>query len=347
MIKTMTKVLIFLASVTIIAFLAIFVYSSGRTYYNEEDEIGNTSGNIYNGGLFCEQDGRIYFSNDAADGKLYVMNLDCSNIKKIYDDKAVFINADDNYIYYVRANNTRENSRGSIMMFYNTGVFRLNYNGSNLLAYTGDPGAYLMLRGNHIYFQRYDVNIGLYLYRYKIDGKEERLLLKDAVVPVTVQNNALIYTGYSGDHNINAMDLKSFTSRTSIAGSIAFPIYTDRAIYYINMEDDYHIYRMNLDGSDPVPVIKKRCSTFNITNDGRYLFYQVDDGKHNGINRYDLKTEKNDTLMDGDYKQIHVTTNYVFFKDFDNTNTYIIGTGAGKSISTFNPPDLDDPDTKK
>jgi hypothetical protein len=327
--------------------LAILVYSNGRTYYNEEDEIGNTPGNLYNGGLFCEKDGKIFFSNDAADGKLYVMNLDCSNIKKIYDDKAVFINADGNYIYYVRANNTRENSRGSIMMFYNTGVFRLKYNGSNLIAYTGNPGAYLMLHGNHLYFQRYDAHIGLYLYRYKIDGKEERLLLEDAVIPVTVQNNSLLYTGYANDHNINAMDLKSFTSHTSIEGNIAYPIITEDAIYYINMDDNYHIYRMNPDGSDPEPVIKKRCSTYNITNDGRYLFYQVDDTKHNGINRYELETGKNDFLMDGDFKQIHVTTNYVFFKDFDNTNTYIIGTGAGKKISTFNPPDLDAPDTEK
>ncbi len=347
MIKTMLKVLIILAGVTIIAILAVFVYSSGRTYYNEEDEIGNTSGNIYNGGLFCEQDGRIYFSNDAADGKLYVMDLNCSNIKKIYDDKAVFINADDNYIYYVRANNTRENSKGSIMMFYNTGVFRLNYNGSNLMAYTANPGAYLMLHGNHLYFQRYDVNIGLYLYRYKIDGKEERLLLEDAVIPITVHNNSLLYTGYSSNHDINAMNLKSFTSRTRIAGNIAYPIYTENAIYYINMDDNYRIYQMNLDGSDPIPVIKKRCSIYNITNDGRYLFYQVDDSKHNSINRYDLKTKKNDILMEGDFKQIHVTTNYVFFKDFDNTNTYILGTGANKDISTFNPPDLDAPDTEE
>lgn len=347
MAKTLLKVLIILSSITIIAILAVLVYSSGRTYYNEEDEIGNTSGNIYNGGLFCEKDGKIFFSNDAADGKLYVMDLDCSNIKKIYDDKAVFINADGNYIYYVRANNTREDTRGSIMMFYNTGVFRLNYNGGNLLAYTGNPGAYLMLHGNYLYFQRYDAHIGLYLYRYKIDGKEERLLLKDAVIPFTVQNNSLLYTGYSVDHNINAMDLKSFTTRTKITGNIAYPITTKDAIYYINMDKDYHIYRMNLDGSDPVPVIKKRCSTYNITNDGRYLFYQVDDTKHNGINRYDLKTEKNDVLMEGDFKQIHVTTNYVFFKDFDNENTYIIGTGAGKDINTFNPPDLDDPDTEK
>ncbi len=347
MTKTVLKVLIFLSGFTIIAMLAILVYSNGRTYYNEEDEIGNTPGNLYNGGLFCEKDGKIFFSNDAADGKLYVMNLDCSNIKKIYDDKAVFINADGNYIYYVRANNTRENSRGSIMMFYNTGVFRLKYNGSNLIAYTGNPGAYLMLHGNHLYFQRYDAHIGLYLYRYKIDGKEERLLLEDAVIPVTVQNNSLLYTGYANDHNINAMDLKSFTSHTSIEGNIAYPIITEDAIYYINMDDNYHIYRMNPDGSDPEPVIKKRCSTYNITNDGRYLFYQVDDTKHNGINRYELETGKNDFLMDGDFKQIHVTTNYVFFKDFDNTNTYIIGTGAGKKISTFNPPDLDAPDTEK
>lgn len=345
--KTIRNVLIILIILTALLVLAVFAYSSGRTYFNQEDEIGNTSGNIYNGGLFCEQAGKIYFSNDAADGKLYVMNLDCSNIKKIYDDKTVFINADDNYIYYVRANNTRENSKGSIMMFYNTGVFRLNNNGTGLLAYTSNPGAYLMLRGNNLYLQRYDANIGLYLYKYKIDGKEERLLLKDAAIPVTVNNNALLYTGYSADHNINAMDLKSFTTHPRIEGNIAYPIYMNNSIYYMNMDDNYKIYRMNSDGSDPVAITKERCSTYNITNDGKYLFYQVDDTKHNRICRFNLETNKAETLMDGDFKQIHITTKYVFFKDFDNTNTYVLSSGNSKKISTFKPPDLDAPEPKK
>ncbi|MBP1755538.1 MAG: hypothetical protein H6Q59_1936 [Firmicutes bacterium] len=340
MLKTIVRVLIFLGIVTVLGVGSLLIYNSGRTYFNEDNEVGNTSGNIYNGGLFCEQNNKIYFSNDAADGSLYVMDSDLSNIKMVYGDKAVFINADDNYLYYVRANNTRENQTGNIFMFFNTGVYRLNHNGKGLKAFTGNPGSYLLLYGNNIYFQRYDVEVGLFLYRYQIDGKMERLLLQDAVIPTTVMDNALIYNGFTKDHNINALDLSSYTFHPKFEGNYYYPIFNGDYIYYLNLDDNYKIYRMNCDGSNPTLIVNERCSTYNITDDGKFLFYQVDGGKHNRICRMNLETLVNETLLEGDYKQIHITSNYVFFKDFDNTNTYIMDPNGIADVSTFNPPNL-------
>jgi hypothetical protein len=340
MLKMIYKLLIILATATIIAMVAILIYNSNRTYFNEDNEIGNTTGNIYNGGLFCEQDGKIFFSNDAADGSLYVMDSDLSDMKMVYDDKAVFINADENYVYYVRANNTRENNAGNILMFFNTGLYRVKHNGKGLKSFTGNPGAYLMLHGNNLYFQRYDVGVGLYLHKYQIDGALNRLLLEDAVIPATVIDNSLIYNGYSKDHNINAMDLSSFTFHPRFEGNYYYPIFQGDYIYYLDMDEKYKIYRMNLDGSNPTLLVNERCFTYNITNDGKFLYYQVDDGKNNRICRMNLETLVSETLMDGNYKQIHITDNYVFFKDFDNTNTYIMDPDGIVDISTFNPPNL-------
>jgi hypothetical protein len=337
MVSSVKRILIILAVLTVAAVIGITVYSSNRTYFNDEEEIGNTAGNIINGGLFCEKDGKIYFSNDYADGSLYVMNSDFSNIKPLSDDKAVYINADENYVYYVRANNTKENQNGNFLMFYNTGVFRINQNGTGFKAFTGNPGAYLTLKGNNIYFQRYDVGVGLYLYKYKIDGSLERLLLKDAVIPSAIIDNSIYYVGYAKDHNINALDLESFTTHPVFNGSYTYPIFMGEYIYYMNPEDDYRIYRMNRDGSEPTLLIDEHCFTYNITNTGKYLYYQVDDAVNNRICRMNLETMESDTLLDGNYKQIHVTEKYVFFKDFDNTNTYILSADGKVDINTFNP----------
>jgi hypothetical protein len=338
MLSYVKRILIVLVILTVAVIGGVVFYSDGRTYFNDEEEVGNTAGNIYNGGLFCENEGKIYFSNDAADGSLYVMNSDCSNIKELYDDKSVYINVDENYVYYVRANNTRENKSGNFLMFYNTGVFRINQNGSGFKAITGDPGAYLMLKGNNIFFQRYDVSVGLYLYKYQIDGSMERLLLEDAVVPATVIDNSLYYVGYSKDHDINALDLESFTTHPVYSGLFAYPIFMGDYIYYIDLADGYHIYRMNRDGTNKILLVDEQCFTYNITNTGKYLYYQVDDAKNNHIGRLNLETMEQETLLDGNYKQIHVTDNYVFFKDFDNTNTYIMSADGGPDVSTFNPP---------
>jgi hypothetical protein len=335
MLKTIRNVLIALLVLTTIGVIAIYFYNHDRTYYNGEDEIGNTAGNIYNGGLFCEQDGNIYYSNPSADGALYVMNSDLTKFKKLRDDKAVYINADENYLYYVRANNTRENDKGGFLMFYNTGVFRCGQNGKNLMAYTGNPGAYLTLKGNNIYFQRYDVEIGLFLYKYQIDGDLERCLVQDAVIPAAVFDNKLYYAGYSKDHNINAMDLSSFTTHPVIEGSFMYPVFLGNYIYYMDPSEKYRIYRMNQDGTDPTKIVKYRTSTYNITNSGKYLYYQVDDSKHNGIHRLNLETMEDETLKTGNYKDINVTDAYVFFRDFDETNTYVMYADGTSDISIF------------
>ena len=65
--STIKKVLKILFIITGLALAGILIYSYNRSYHNDEELIGNTSGNIYNGGLFCEKDCIIYFSNDNDD----------------------------------------------------------------------------------------------------------------------------------------------------------------------------------------------------------------------------------------------------------------------------------------
>lgn len=338
--STVKKVLLTLSIITVITFAGIALYTSGRTFLNDDELVGNTTGNIYNGGLFCEQDGKIYFSNDNDDGSLYVMNSNATNIKKLYNDKAAFINVDENYIYYLRANNTRENASGSILIFNNTGIYRLNQNGRGLKLISSNPGAYVTLKGNHVYYQNYDVNQGLYLYRNQTDAALERMLLEEAVIPSTIMNNKLYYVGVNEDHNINCLDLSSFTTRTFIEGNFGFPIFHGEYIYYMDQTNNYTLNRMKRDGSERTVVVDERCSTYNITNSGTYLYYQVDNLDKSKICRINLTTMTSEVLLEGYYKQIHVTENYVFFKDFNNSNTYIVSADGSTKLGTFNPPNL-------
>ena len=49
-------------------------YRNNKTTLNNENAVGNTSGNLINGGLFCEYDNKIYFANPNDYNKLYVIN---------------------------------------------------------------------------------------------------------------------------------------------------------------------------------------------------------------------------------------------------------------------------------
>lgn len=338
MAKTVKRVIGLLAFITIATIIALIIITNSKTFYNEEGVTGNSQGNIYNGGLFSENDGLIYFSNPRDDGSLYVMTSNCNNIRKVHDDKAVYINVDDHYIYYVRANNTKENSHENVLNFYNTGVYRLNINGKNLKAISTRPSSYLTLCGNFLYYQNYDIDKGLHLYRQNIDTTMDRLLIEDAVIPMGVNDNILYYTGSSKNHNINSLHLSSFTNNIAYEGSFASPIVHGDHIYYIDISDKYSIGRMDLDGSNKVTIVEDRCFTYNITNSGRYLYYQVDNQTNNRIARIDLNTMEEEIILHGDYKQIHVTDNFVFFKDFHETNTFVVPADGKIELGSFEPP---------
>src|SRR5690606_27628034 len=136
------------------------------------------------------------------------------------------------------------------------------------------------------------------------------------------------------------IDLSSYNAKMILEGNYLYPIIQNDYLYYIDIGDNYKIYRSNADGSDPTLLVDHRCSTYNITNSGKYLYYQIDNGKNNGIGRLNLETLESETLLDGNYKQIHVTSNYVFFKDFEDTTTFVILADGLAKVGTFNPPNL-------
>lgn len=340
MFKKIKKVILLMVMITAIIIAGMYYYTNNRTYMNKSDEIGNTAGNIYNGGLFCEQDKRIYFSNNNDNGNLYVMNDYLNNFRLISTDKAVYINADPNYIYYVRANSSRENNPGAFIPYNNVGIFRIKENGSGLTSVTNNPGAYLMLKGNYLYYQHYNVNSGLFLYQNKIDCSYERLILKEAVIPASINDKNLYYAGTETDHNIHSINLQSFTNQNELDGDFLHPVFFEDYIYYMDIRDHYKIYRMKQDGSDVTKLVDKQCSTFNITKSGKYLYYQQDNGSKSKICRLNLNTMSTQTLAKGNYSNINVTEYYVFFNKFKSSKTYYVSADGSPTVNSFNPPNL-------
>ena len=57
-----------------------------RTQYNDSYVNGNTTGNLYNDGLFCESNGTVFFANPDDNNYLYSMDLSGGNLKKLSED---------------------------------------------------------------------------------------------------------------------------------------------------------------------------------------------------------------------------------------------------------------------
>lgn len=338
--RHLKRFLVLLIIVLIIAGGGAWYYFSERIYYNEEGTIGNTAGNLYNGGLFCELDGVIYFSNPSDDGALYSMSSDCTQVKKLSSDKVASINADEHYIYYSRRNYTKETGSASFLNFRNTGIYRLTKkNGRLELLFDGVNGI-SCLYGNTIYYQHYDTSTATQFYKVDIDAKNAGRVSTDALIPASVRGGILYYAGVLNDHYLHGMNLAQGNDLIYSYDSCYLPIAMPGGIYYISLSDHYSIRRVGYDGSEPETLVSEFCSTYNITADEQYLFYQIDGGSDNRIAVLDLTTGVATTLIDGNFKQIHVTSKYVFFRDFADTTTYAYELADG-SLSTFHPPVLE------
>ena len=323
----------------LIAFLFVFAALDKITLQNDGTVLGNTAGNLYNGGLFCEYDGMIYFANHKDDNSLYRMNAsDCSGIEKLHHDRVCYLNADENYLYYSRMNHQREEGSASIFTLFNTGLYRVNRkNGKNLHSIYRNPCGLALLYGNDLFFQHYQDGEGLSLHKITTDGENNAKLSSEALLPACVADGLLYYAGVNKDHNLHTLNPATGETATILDRYVYFPIVREEGIYFMTL-GDYTIHRYHPTNKTSEKLIDEPCASYNISNDGRFLYYQVDRTDNNRICVLDLNTMTSTTILEGNFGQIHVTSNYVFFTDFAETAVYAYATDDSGALSKFNPP---------
>lgn len=335
------KIIRLIPIILIPAALIIFVLlynKNEQVHFNTKDYIGNTAGNLYNGGTFCEQDGRVYFSNFNDDGTLYSMDLECNNVMKINDDKARYINVDENYIYYSRENNTKVKPTKSIFLFYCSGIYRINKDtGNEIVQLYREPSGLLSLYGNTIYYQHYSANTGIQFYSVGIDAKNETMLSGSPILPASYHEGSMYFAGADLDHSIYAMDTTDNTVKSILNSNCYMPIARPEGIYYISLEDNYALCRIDYEGNNKTVLIDEFCFTYNISVDGNYIFYQVDGGDNNHLGQLNLATMDRKVILEGDYKQISCTSNFIFFRDYNGANVYAYKPHNGE-LRLFQPP---------
>lgn len=104
--KKMRPVLVILIIILVLGLLMAPKYLlKERIETYPDDTIGNTAGNLNNGGYFCEADGVVYFANFYDNGTLYRMTPDESGIRKLNNQTIRFLNAAGSHLYYFQEGN--------------------------------------------------------------------------------------------------------------------------------------------------------------------------------------------------------------------------------------------------
>ena len=298
----------------IAAFFGIHWYRN-RVILNTDYVNGNTPGNLYNGGLFCESNGTIFFSNPNDNHKLYAMSPTGANLTKISDDVASYINADEHYVYYVRDNGSLD-AAFSFLHFSNNSLCRVKRTGGDVTVLDDAPCLYASLVGNYIYYIHYEKEEASTLYRVKINGKEREKISSTPYMTCGVNGQYLYFQGEEHDHNLWQLDSSNNSFSTFHECVCYQPTVTDTTAYYMNCVDDYSITRLDISSTTETTIVPDRVDCYNIYGD--YIYYQKNDSATCGLYRCRTDGTEEELIALGNFTSIHVTSQYVYFYEFVN-----------------------------
>ena len=299
--------------VAICVVVVLFVSENNKFRYNKEGAVGNLTGNLYNGGTFCQYKDKIYFANPADNGTLYSMNEDGTDIEKIYDDIVSCIQIIDGYIYYVRTNEATDDEaiRGTLY-----GIYRLKIGSNNpVTIYNGIVDS-MVVCGNYIYFKAYDDKNLVEFKKVKVDGKELSVVSSDDYEAFAVWNNDVYFTEPQGGGALKYVNAGSDVIHTSAEGNYYMPSFSDGYFYYIDLNNGMKLCRMSLKSNSVTVLDEGRCVNYNVASEYGVIYYQLEDEGSHRLRRMDLFGTNKTTIAEGDYCDIHITKSYTYYNQF-------------------------------
>ena len=334
MTTTQRNIMIFSISGVILAALIVLIVLSTRIPLNDESTVGNTAGNLNNGGYFCEHDGRIYFANAYDNYSLYSMNPDETDIKKLHGGSSSYINAGGNYLYYVTVGNTDSGDNNSFRGAY--GIYRSKINGKDVTGMDRCYVAAMQLCGNYLYYEKIDTKTSMSLEKIKIDKKDKQTVNPSAIInPNCYVDGTIYYSGTERDHYLYALNTANDSSSVVWQGNLWNPIYQDGYVYYMDVPNNYRLCRYSL-YNDVVEILTNdRVDTFNVYES--YIYYQTNSDTSPALKRMYIDGSYQEVVSPGIYQNINITSQYVYFNTFGApTPVYKTSTFGSVNVTTFN-----------
>lgn len=327
-----------IATIFIICLLLLFALSLLFSYFkknikkNPEGTIGNTAGNLINGGTFCQSNDTVYFANAYDENKLYRMNADETNIKKLSNSQAKYINVGGKYLYYYQENASGDAGLGFMRKVH--GIFRTNLNGKKGVSMLRGNSGIMNLINNTLYYQHSEGNKGGALYQINTNKSNNYMVDSAMISPASVQDGQIYFQGMEDNHFLYRLDTTDNSIHTVWEADIWNPIIQGEYVYYMDVSGNYRLCRYSLSEEKVEVLTNDRVDTFNVYES--YIYYQKNSATEPALKRINIDGSNEEVIADGNYTNINITSNYVYFNLFDSpTPVYRTSTSGSVSVSKF------------
>lgn len=322
------KGIIIAAAAVVLAAGAIMLYLwTNRLTPMPAGTVGNTPGNMYNGGLICESDGLVYYSNPATGGTLWSMTPDEGNRKEVGAMVAQQITAGGDYICYYQPE-TR-GSAGMSSVISSHGIYRTNRKGQKTYRVSQVYPFNMQLVGDRLYYlvgtegepEMHSTSI--------FDHNDDEIIARTQWNFADAQpDGTVLYGNYGSNRYLCRYYTGSGASDIIWQGDVWQPYYYNGYVYYTCPSEDYCLCRYGLDGDRTVEILTHdRVDCYNIA--GGYIYYQRNSVDSPALMMMGLDGSNPQHVADGNYTHISVTSRYVYFRMFgDDTFMFHVPVGS-------------------
>lgn len=307
--KHLKPIIIFLIILIIAGGLALLSYFGDRIPANPVGTVGNTAGNLYNGGLFCEHNGKVYFANPKDQDCLYSMNVDETDLQMLYEGKVCNILAGGEYLYYFM----KEPVGTSLdKLRVSHAFYRSKSDGEKVKAITNDVVIDAQLVNDTLYIQTVDKS-GPVFYRINTDRSQKTELGRIEIDPSCAKDGIIYYNGKTLNHYLYSFDTGTDGSSVLWKGNLWYPVLDGNYFYFLDVENGYRLCRYDTNNKVVEVLTHDRVDCFNIG--GGYIYYQCNSASEPTLKRMKLNGSDATVIAEGNYTAIHITSKYVYFKD--------------------------------
>ncbi len=309
--KNMNRILFILGFIIVVGGLMLLNYYEKYIPSNPSGTIGNTAGNLNNGGLICEHNGMVYFSNPMDHGSLYSMTIDETNMTKLFAGNICNILSGGDYLYYFMREPAQTASLGTLRTAH--AYYRCKTNGKSVTEMTDDVIVHAQLVNNTLYFMA-STDDGISFYKMNTDRSEEQQLANYLINPSCAKDGIIYYNGTVSNHYLYALNTETEISTELWKGNIWYPILDGNYFYFMDVENNYRLCRYDYTQNVIEVLTNDRVDCFNLGNG--YIYYQSNSKTAPALKR--MRTDGSDVtiIAEGNYTAIHMTSKYVYFKAF-------------------------------
>lgn len=284
---------------------------------NPTGTVGNTGGNLYNNGLFCEDEGLVFFANPYDENTLYVMNSDESEVEKLTTVGVKSINAAGKYVYYYQDSVGGGSGLGYTVK--TTGIYRMTKNGKDTECLKREPMLTMNLVDNNIYYQHFNKEGGLNLDKISIDKSSEGTALEGIMSPASAANSIIYYAHQEDNFLLYAFDTRTGMNSLLWNHKVYNPVYhTDGYIYFMDVENNYQLHRYNPSTGEDQTLTYDRVENFNVYDN--CIYYQQFSQSSPALVRMSTDGYNAETIALGNFANINLTSNYAYFTEYGSTS---------------------------